>query len=195
MPNCLKSIATKSYSAGMAPFQIAYGTGVHLAGTSPPYNETNTVAFWAGGTGAEDEWGEGKTKFKSNPVFYVTYDGKVHADDIIIGEHSNVSASAIGNIPASKVYYDSSTPILTHINNNYVLKSQLDTLVNKAGYAKTADLSNYYSVEAAEKTEANIGILAAKVQEIISAVNNLIAPSKITNITIEDGLIIPDPNS
>lgn len=134
--NCLKS-KFGSFEAGMAPYDYAFESGIHLFSSNAPYNWTNTVAFWAGDTGT---WTDGN-KFGKDPAFYVTYDGKVHADDIIIGENSSVSASAIGNISASKVYYDESTPILTHISNNYVLKSQLDTLVSNAGYAKTANLN------------------------------------------------------
>ncbi len=160
MPNYFTSKAdeTGSFQAGMAPYNKMFRARFEDEPVLPSTADAK-VAFWAGATTIENDM-----SFSSNPAFYVTYDGTVHATKLAINQNQVIGLG------------DELSGLSNNLNN----------------YALKTDLNNYYSVEAAGKTEANIGKLTAKLREVITALNGLISPNQITNIKIADGLVVDD---
>lgn len=104
-------ISRKSENGDYWAGMAPYGA-VMRYGVSGSVGEDDYVAFWAGNI-----QGFTGNSFNHNPDFFVTYDGAVHGKLVTDVDDIN------NNLP------------------NYVLKTELDTLVSNAGYAKTANLN------------------------------------------------------
>lgn len=168
-----QSMSGNTNQAGMAPFDKVY-----LSTEGGPLRVmSNSIAFWAGYTQLRNDPSGSPIKLLEyedparSPKFWVKYDGTVYASALTIGKNQVIGLgddlSGLGDE-------------LSGISNNL------------SNYALKTDLNNYYSVEAAGKTEANIGKLTAKLREVITALNGLISPNQITNIKIADGLVVDD---